>query len=484
MPYIGRNHIAGDHTSNFKILDDISSYTATFDGSSTNAVSTSNETIRIPLHRFLQGQRVTYSNGGGGNIGGLTNGTAYFITIDTHNTIKLATSLSNANNNTNINLSSVGSGTSHTLTAAFDGVNTEFKATHNGGTSAHIANTTQLQIAINNVVQKPNNDSSYTEGFRVVDGRKIQFKTAPTSSDVFWGNIIANTIETFDISDLKIDNFTGDGSTTQYTLSREVPNNQSIMVTLDGVTQHPSDNSNTRAYALVTDSIIQFTSPPGNGIEIQVRHLGFAGAATGEVSGFYGRTGNVVLGSSDDIIVRSVNSSGVVTATSFNSGATLIDGSGNIKKGTSTPTAFTTTAPDQHLFLGKHCMQGCVITTATMNGSGAGTFDLGRLWLVDDTSLELFITISRTHQAGFSTTYCKAFIMKVRGTGMYNPHILYQSQAGASAPIVSSLSAGGWTGGNAGQQPHGTQVNVTSGDNNGAYRLVCHYTGISKNEMY
>ena len=33
MPYIGRNHIVGDHTSNFKVLDDISSYTATFDGS-------------------------------------------------------------------------------------------------------------------------------------------------------------------------------------------------------------------------------------------------------------------------------------------------------------------------------------------------------------------------------------------------------------------------------------------------------------------
>ena len=30
MPYIGNNHIAGDHTNNFKVLDDISSYTATF----------------------------------------------------------------------------------------------------------------------------------------------------------------------------------------------------------------------------------------------------------------------------------------------------------------------------------------------------------------------------------------------------------------------------------------------------------------------
>ena len=168
MPYIGRNHIAGDHTSNFKVLDDISSYTATFNGSSTNVVSTANETLRILEHRFIQGQRVTYTNGGGGNIGGLTTGTAYFVTFDTHNTIKLATSLSNANNNININLSSVGSGTAHTLNAAFDGTNTKFKLTHNSGDDAIINNATQLQVAINNVIQRPNQSAlSFTEGFAI-----------------------------------------------------------------------------------------------------------------------------------------------------------------------------------------------------------------------------------------------------------------------------------------------------------------------------
>ena len=322
MPYIGRNHIAGDHTSNFKVLDDISSYTETFNGSLATIISTTDNTIRIPEHRFIQGQRVTYSNGGGGNIGGLTNGTAYFVTFDTANTFKLATSLANANNNTNINLSSVGSGSSHTLTAAFDGVNTTFKITHGGGSSADIVNSAQLQIAINNVIQKANLDSTYTEGFLVVDSRKIQFKTAPTADDIFWGNIIANTIETFDIADLKIDNFTGDGTTTQFTLSRPVPNNQSIMVTIDGVLQHPSDKDTTRAYRVLSESIIEFSSPPPNPCDIQVRHLGFAGAATGEVSGFYGRTGNVVLGASDhittgDITSRNINASGIVTASSF-----------------------------------------------------------------------------------------------------------------------------------------------------------------------
>ena len=451
MPYIGRNHITGDHTSNFKVLDDISSHTATFNGSSSSIVSTTDETIRIPEHRFLQGQRVTYSNGastttiavtvgtdtvggqstgvfyfdgvekpasysvkrgftyifdqshatnatfggagahplmfstgsggdhnghghymtgitykldgvtktmaqyvsgfvaatsrtvewtvpngapnllyywchhhtgqgnsfavGNGDVVGLVNGTAYYITHDTHNTIKLATSFSNANNNININLTAVGSGSSHSLTVAFDGINKIFKATHNNGDLVHINNSTQLQIAINNVVQKPNNNAAFTEGFRVINGRQIQFKEAPTGVEVFWGTVIANTIESFDISDLKIDQFTGDGTTTQFTLSREVPNNQSIMVTVDGVLQHPSDKDTTRSYRVLADSIIEFSSPPPNPCDIQIRHLGFAGAASGEVSGFYGRTGNVVLGSSDDIIVRSVNSSGITTST-------------------------------------------------------------------------------------------------------------------------------------------------------------------------
>ena len=298
MPYIGRNHIAGDHTSNFKVLDDISSYTATFDGSSTNVVSTANETLRIVEHRFIQGQRVTYTHGGGGNIGGLATGTAYFVTLDTHNTIKLATTLANANSNTNINLSSVGSGSSHTLTAAFDGVNQNFKATHSGGSDVRINNSTQLQIAINNVIQKPNNNSSYTEGFRVVDREKIQFKTAPSSDDVFWGTVISNTIESFDITDHKVDNFTGDGSTTEFNLSSEPPNNNSIIVTINGVVQHPSDAASARAYSLTNQNIV-FTSAPANGDEIQVRHIGFAGAATASVSGFYGRTGNVTLTDAD-----------------------------------------------------------------------------------------------------------------------------------------------------------------------------------------
>ena len=97
------------------------------------------------------------------------------------------------------------------------------------------------------------------------------------------------------------------------------------MVTLDGVVQHPSDKDTTRAYRILVDTVIEFSSPPGLNIEIQVRHLGFAGASTGEVSGFYGRTGNVVLGASDhittgDVTPRNINASGIITASSFSGG--------------------------------------------------------------------------------------------------------------------------------------------------------------------
>ena len=329
MPYIGNNHIVGDHVNNFKVLDDISSYTATFDATSASVVSVSNDTIRIPNHRFIQGQRVLYSDNGGNAIAGLADLTPYFIVFDTNNTIKLATSLSNATNNNFVNLTGVASsGTTHTLNASFDGVNTKFKITHGNGKSARFINPSQLNIAINNVIQRPNmNDASFVEGFAVEHKEKIVFKSAPTSNDTFWGNLIGESIETFDISDLRIDNYTGDGSTDSFTISRKSPNSQSLMITLDGVLQHPTDSTTTRSYSLVGETVVEFTSPPANGVEIQIRHLGFSGATTSNVSGFYGRTGNVTLTPSDNITV------GVLTASKITGQIVAGAGSSDISAG-------------------------------------------------------------------------------------------------------------------------------------------------------
>ena len=127
MGYLGNSPATGENNS-FKILDDIKTYTLTFDGSSSSVVSTSDNTITQNEHRFITGQRVTYTDGSGTAIGGLTDATVYYIIKNDRNTIKLAANASDAANGTAISLTSVGTGTDHTLNVAFDGVNTKFKA--------------------------------------------------------------------------------------------------------------------------------------------------------------------------------------------------------------------------------------------------------------------------------------------------------------------------------------------------------------------
>ena len=79
---------------------------------------------------------------------------------------------------------------------------------------------------------------------------------------------------------------------------------------MDGVIQYPSDNTNTRAYKLISNVLV-FTSAPANNVVVQVRHIGFAagmagGSGSGGVTNFYGRTGAVSLTSSDDVTLRNI----------------------------------------------------------------------------------------------------------------------------------------------------------------------------------
>ena len=74
MAYIGNRPVSGDNNS-FRVLDDIKTHTFSFDGSSSSVVSTSDNTITHKGHRLIQGQRVTYTDGTGSAIGGLTDGT-------------------------------------------------------------------------------------------------------------------------------------------------------------------------------------------------------------------------------------------------------------------------------------------------------------------------------------------------------------------------------------------------------------------------
>ena len=313
MAYLGNQPVVGDSANTFKLLDDIASFTLTFDATDTDVVSISGDTLTFNNHRFVNLQRVTYADGGGTAIGGLTDGTAYFIIKVDQNTIKLATSSSNAAAGTAIDLTSGAAGGSHTLNVKFDGVNTKFKATHSNGTKSNISRAAQLSLSVNGVIQQPSEGSSPTVGYSVEPDSVIVFSSAPQTGDKVFGSFIGEVNGSFDIADNTVDEFTANGSSTLFTLSKSVVSSEDILVTLNGVTQYPSTQSNTRAYTVADTSLI-FTSAPAAGVIIQARHIGFAGAATPPgVTAFYGRGGNVVLKSTDDVAVNDLTASGTIT---------------------------------------------------------------------------------------------------------------------------------------------------------------------------
>ena len=285
MPYIGNPAVVGDSTNNFKLLDDIQSFTVTFDATDTSIVSISGNTLTFRNHRFLTGQRVTYNDGGGTAIGGLADGVYFIIKVDP-NTIQLATNASNAASSTAIDLTSGAAGTSHTLKVAFDGVNTKFTASFNSGTKASIKRAAQLSISINGVMQQPYDTATPPNGYGHDSDSTIVFSTAPASTDVFWGYVLASSIVSFNVSDNDVDTLNGDGSTTSFTLSKVPASAKDLIVTIDGVVQYPSDGSNTRAYSLAAN-VLTFVSAPANGTVIQARHIGFADPTVSGVTGFY-----------------------------------------------------------------------------------------------------------------------------------------------------------------------------------------------------
>ena len=420
MPYIGQRPTKGDE-NNFKILDDISSYTLTFDGSDSSVVSAANDTITSLNHRFVQGQRVTYNKGGGTVITGLSDGVYYIIKED-HNTIKLATSASNASNGVAVNITGVGVGSSHTLNVAFDGINTKFKATHTNGVKARITRSAQLVISINGVIQQPHDTATPSTGFGFDLDGTIVFSQAPVSTDEYWAHVLTNNNVTFDISNNDIDNFTGDGSTTEFNLSKSPPDNRNVLVTIDGVVQYPNDpNGTVRAYVVV-ENVLTFNTAPTSGVEIQVRHIGFAGSTSGSggVTNFYGRTGAVVLKNTDNITVNDAAITGDATVT----GNLTIDGDFT--------TLNTTLREVELLHVDANSTASAGIITQTGSGNILGLFD---------GSAEVF-TVRNGGEVKISSNVNALSAPSVAGN--YHLHITNpQNDAGQTVGIAFGLSTGG-----------------------------------------
>jgi len=87
----------------------------TFNGATDVEVVAASDAITVTAHKFVTGERVTYANGGGTSVVGLTTATDYYVINASANTIKLATTAANALAGTAIAIAD-GVGAAHTLT--------------------------------------------------------------------------------------------------------------------------------------------------------------------------------------------------------------------------------------------------------------------------------------------------------------------------------------------------------------------------------
>ena len=86
-------------------------------------------------------------------------------------------------------------------------------------------------------------------------------------------NSIGATQLTEQMKTFTTDTFTGDGSTTDFTLSETPPNINTILVVVDGIVQKAGASYN---YTL-SGSTLAFTSAPDSASEIEVKHMGVRG---------------------------------------------------------------------------------------------------------------------------------------------------------------------------------------------------------------
>ena len=110
-------------------------------------------------------------------------------------------------------------------------------------------------------------------------------------------------------SSLNAQYFTGDGITTQYSLTKSVSNDYDVLVSFDGLIQKP-----TYDYT-ITGSILNFTSPPPINIDGEIRYL--MTSTTGLVSSGSGGGANLTTGSTYPITSSSAISSSYALTASY-----------------------------------------------------------------------------------------------------------------------------------------------------------------------
>lgn len=134
-------YVMTDNFNIYKCLDNNSSLlTYTIDSTDVDVVDISANTITYASHGFTTGDRVVYTTAGGTAIGGLENGKTYFVisSLSTPNILKLALSEDDASSNNAIAFTSLGVGSTHTISKKIAGISVR-KPTHTDNTIARVS---------------------------------------------------------------------------------------------------------------------------------------------------------------------------------------------------------------------------------------------------------------------------------------------------------------------------------------------------------
>ena len=141
-----------------------------------------------------------------------------------------------------------------------------------------------LLVVVDNVVQEPTADYTVHET-SASKPRILKFASAPSGSASIYvihrgyaatnqtpaAGSVNDTALAANLKSFTTDNFTGDGSTTAFTLSETPPNANSILVSVNGSIQKVTTN-----YTL-SSATLTFTSAPAGSAVILVKHLGVRG---------------------------------------------------------------------------------------------------------------------------------------------------------------------------------------------------------------
>jgi hypothetical protein len=180
------------------------------------------------------------------------------------------------------------------------------------------ANDAMVEVVVENVQQNPTD--AYTIGG--ASNTSLIFSEAPISGAAIYvihkgegtynlqpstGSVTSTSLDPV-LRNFTVDTFTGNGSTTSYTLTDTPYSANSIIVTVDGILQTATTN-----YSVSGTTLSFGTDAPASGAAITVLHLGFS-------------TGN-----------KSV-ADGTITPTKISSGGPYWTSGGNVGVGTTSPT--------------------------------------------------------------------------------------------------------------------------------------------------